>query len=279
MKVSMWGPTSSGKTTYIAMVYGSVLMTDKSPWLIRPNDFPAREFVRENYSLLRKGIFPPQTSLMEPVYYNYLFRQCDEESEEEFKPKSGWAGRLSDILSFSPIEELDDPYNLQDGILVQFADVAGEAYNSVRLDDPLWDNLASSNALICLIDPNDASDHFDIALNLLSNLDFKMRDGRMGGDTWLPQYVAFCFSQCDTEAFRHFINDPKSIVQHLQQTQNLNIDRLLRQYVNKERLKYFTVSAIGTEVSVNGGTIQNPHLIKPINVLEPLKWLFRVAGR
>lgn len=71
MRISMWGPKSSGKTTYIAMIYGTALKSNVK-WVIRPDDIGSTEFVQENINTLRNGSFPLPTSIVqEPNIYHY----------------------------------------------------------------------------------------------------------------------------------------------------------------------------------------------------------------
>ena len=83
MRISMWGPKSAGKTTYIAMVYGTALKSN-TQWVIRPNDINSTNFVRDNINRIRSGGFPEPTFLVEePNMYQYQIRTKIAQKEDE----------------------------------------------------------------------------------------------------------------------------------------------------------------------------------------------------
>lgn len=274
MRISMWGPRSSGKTTYIAMVYGTALKSNVN-WIVKPNDLESTKFVRDNINLIRNGGFPPATMpVAEPNFYHYQIyarssnRAKDNGNEKEF---------MESVVDFVRGVSLESPAKkIPEDIIISLADVAGEQFLTESLDHPLWEHLAASEGLICLLDPADAQDHFDITFQLLQFLWLKLKErpnGLIDGGM-LPHYVAFCFSKVDQPEFAKFVNKPRDLVLFLESQINLDIDKLLLQYFLPDRIKYFTISSVGLQAKVDGHLIENPRQILPINVLEPLQWLF-----
>ena len=278
MRIALWGPKSSGKTTYLAMVYGTALKS-RTRWIVRPNDISSTDFVRENVNRMRRGEFPLATIPspgQEPIYYSYEFRPGEDTSSKD--EEKDLLESLFDFLKGSDLKRLDSPK--QDRVIVEFADVAGEMYLSESLENPLWEHLATSDGLICLLDPLDAEDHFEITFQLLQYLWLKLKDRPNALiDGKLPHYVAFCFSKIDDPSLIQYLNKPKELVKFLELRMNMNIDKLLIQYVIPDRLKYFTISSVGQAAEAEGMAIQNPREISPINILEPLRWLFQTTGR
>jgi len=282
MRISMWGPKGSGKTTYIAMIYGTALKSNVK-WVIRPNDLNSTQFVQENINAIRNGEFPtPTTYVQEPNIYKYQIHalnpaalsENENGNEKEF---------LESVVDFVRNVKLDQSSkkNASEEVVVSLADVAGEQFLTESLDHPLWEHLATSDGLVCLLDPAEAESHFDVTFRLLQFLWLKLKDrpNFLVNNNYLPHYVAFCFSKIDQSDFIGFVNKPRDLVLHLEKQNNLDIDKLLLQYFLPDRIKYFTISSIGMQAHVSGHTIENPKDIAPINILEPLRWLFLKSGK
>jgi hypothetical protein len=282
MKISMWGPKSSGKTTYIAMVYGTALRS-KTRWIIRPHDFESTEFVSENINLIRTGTFPMQTQLMDdPLTYYYQFRPgtAEDRNENPIEDRDKFEEIVDYFRGFGVSSQHPEEKSESHKVIVEFADVAGEQYLNEPLEHKLWEHLATSDGLVCLLDPADSDDHFKIIFKLLQYLWLKLKerpDGLIDGK--LPHYIAFCFSKIDQAGFAQYINKPQELIEFLENRINMNVDKMLLQYFIKKRIRYFTISAIGTEAGVEGERINHPERIAPINILKPLQWLFNISGK
>jgi MinD-like ATPase involved in chromosome partitioning or flagellar assembly len=271
--ISILGPKASGKTTYLAMLYGSALKSNVN-WVVRPNDVQSTNFVRNNINLLRSGNFPQPTKPdQEPHFYNFRIHTVKpvglsgDENQKEF---------LESIFDFvrgvssQDASKKDNP----EEIVVSLADVAGEEFLTISLDHPLWEHLATRDGLLCLLDPATAEDHLNVTFQLLQFLWLKLKDrpnALINGR--LPHYVAFCFSKMDQPAFARFVNRPRDLVLFLETKLNLDVDKLLLQFFLPDRIKYFTISSLGLQAKVSGLEIENPKDISPINILEPLRWL------
>ncbi|MCQ3930195.1 MAG: hypothetical protein DPW16_07020 [Chloroflexi bacterium] len=70
-QIGIWGPISSGKTTYLASVYVVIEARTQVGW--RMDALPsAREFIQNTAAILAKGRFPPPTELGRNIpYYEY----------------------------------------------------------------------------------------------------------------------------------------------------------------------------------------------------------------
>lgn len=282
MRVSMWGPKGSGKTTYIAMIYGTALKSNVK-WVIRPDDIDSTQFVQENINTLRNGEFPlPTIKVHEPNIYHYQIHTINAAalSDTENGNEKEFLESVVDFVRNVKLEQSPQK-NTSEEIMISLADVAGEQFLDEPLEHPLWEHLATSEGLVCLLDPAEAEIHFNVTFRLLQFLWLKLknRPNLLVKEKYLPHYVAFCFSKIDQPNFAQFINKPRDLVLHLEKQNNLDIDKLLLQYFLPDRIKYFTISSIGTQAKVSGPIIENPKDIAPVNILEPLQWLFMKAGK
>ena len=287
LRIPLWGPRSSGKTTYLTMVYGASLLSDIK-WTIRPNSIESMEFVRSNLNSIMQGRFPSATvPYPEIPYYSFEFWPGTPSKKD-----NSFANALAKLLSFLREDKLlnhnqgkyvNTENHQNHSVVIDFADIAGEQYLNEPLDHPLWEHLASGDGLICLLDPNDMNDHFEITLNLLQFLWLKLKSrSHLLIDGKLPHYIAFCFSKIDQYRYFQYNDNPEALLELMETTTGINIHRMLQQYFLPERLKYFALSSIGRvevrEDDFDGGKIIDPRSIAPINVLEPLRWLFTITG-
>jgi MinD-like ATPase involved in chromosome partitioning or flagellar assembly len=271
--ISLWGPKASGKDTYISMLYGTALKSNVE-WLVRPNDMLSTNFVRDNINLIRNGEFPPATlPESEPLFYNYQIRTINSAALSKNSNEKEFLESIVDFVRGVDVKSLDE--SPAENILISMADVAGEQFLTEPLEHQLWESLATSDGLICMLDPAEAENHFNITFQLFQFLWLKLKDrpNSLVKNT-LPHYVAFCFSKIDQPEFSKYINKPHDLVLYLENQTNLDIDKLLLQYFLPDHIKYFTISSIGTQAKVDGPLIENPKDISPINILEPLRWLF-----
>ena len=162
-------------------------------------------------------------------------------------------------------------------MVVSFADVAGELYEEESLTSQLWDHLADSDGILCLLDPNEnGADYFRMVFSLMQNLFLKQKElagGLVNGR--IPHYIAFCFSKIDHPDFHPLTNQHEKIIEFLATQTGINLDNLLSPYVLPERLEYFTISSLGTSAEIVDGQILAPQSISPINILQPLSWFFQ----
>lgn len=272
MKITFWGPKSSGKTTYLAMVYGIALKSAIN-WIIAPGDEASTIFIKDQINLIRKGNFPiPSQDQATYIYeitpgYNLPTEKEAPDLIEVLRDfLSGADIKKGDVEDFSPLT-------------INFVDVPGEFYLSKPLEDPLWEDLENSDGLICLINPADTEKSFEYLFQLLHFLKIKCKESGRLIHNKLPHYIALCFSQIDQPQFREYINKPKEIVKLLEEKDMFSIEKILLQSIHLDRLKIITVSSVGTECGASDGTIANPGKINPINVLQPLKWFFEKMGK
>lgn len=270
--IALWGPKASGKDTYMSMLYATALKSNVK-WVVRPNDILSTNFVRDSINFIRNGEFPPATlPESEPLFYNYQIERINSATLSKSSNEKEFLESLVDFVRGDT--KVSSDKSVTKNIVISMADVAGEQFLTESLEHPLWENLAGSDGLICMLDPAEAENHFNITLQLLQYLWLKLKDrpnGLVKGR--LPHYVAFCFSKIDQPEFSKFINKPRDLVLYLETQMNLDIDKLLIQYFIPDRIKYFTISSIGLQAKVDGSLIENPKDISPINILEPLQWL------
>jgi GTPase SAR1 family protein len=274
-RISLWGPKGAGKTTYIAMIYGTALKSNIK-WIIRPNDIASTQFVQENINIIRSGVFPTPTAyVQEPNIYRYHIHALNSAVLSENGNEKEFLESVVDFVRNVKSNQLSKKDTSKD-IVISLADVAGEQFFNESLDHALWEYLATSDGLICLLDPSEAENHFDITFRLLQFLWLKLKNHpNMLVDGRLPHYVAFCFSKIDQPDFVKFLNKPHDLILYLESQMGLDIEKLLLQYFLPDRITYFTISSIGLQTKIDGPLIENPKDISPINILEPLQWLFR----
>lgn len=268
MKITIWGPKSSGKTTYLTMVYG-IALKSQIKWIIGPGDEASVSFIKEQINHIRVGKFPSPTI----DKATYIYEITPGNRTHTGSDEKDLIEKIFDFLQGADLTKTDQE---ETGTLtINFVDMPGEDYLMKPLTDPLWDDLAESDGIICLINPADTENSFDYLFQLLYYLKIKVKESRKLIHNKLPQYVALCLSQIDQPEFREFIDKPKEIIERLENEDMFSIEKMLLQSISPDRLKIITISSVGIECGVNNGIIENPGKIDPINVLLPLKWFFQ----
>jgi len=258
MKIAMWGPSGAGKTTYLTRLC-TMAMSKSSKWTITTADEDSKNFKSINVGrMIEEGLFPPPNQVdADAKFYQF-----------NFVPKKVEGGIIDWIIGT----------NEAPVITIGLADVAGERYLNDPLDSPLWQQLADSDGLICLIDPANRR-NWSITDNLLESLQLKLKDTNRLVKNKLPHYVAFCFSKIDQPEFIQYSGgreeDKEELIKKLAFNPDLNLHRMLAQHVLPERLEYFFISSIGTECKPigGGGEFSNPEKLSQINLLKPFTWL------
>ncbi|TAH48066.1 MAG: hypothetical protein EYC68_22190 [Chloroflexota bacterium] len=302
-KIAMWGPRTSGKTTYVTAVYNTT--SDDDPghqWDIQLDDLESMNTIMEMSDNMRSwGEFPPLTDpASNPINYNFLFlpseKAVSKESSTSFLERmSKWIGEVPSDMKSGEIGKV--------GLRVTFTDVAGERYTSdLERNQEVWSRLVEADGLICLLDPASPLDHFSATDKLLNRLKYKLTQSapeRLVQER-IPHYIAFCFSKIDNEQFYQFQDSPEQVIDLLKKTSGQNVRRKLENYAIASRIRFFCISSVGVDenkktrvgkilklnhetgepiIDGDGKSIEitgviAPHEIKAIHILDPLEWLF-----
>ena len=193
VKIGLWGPPGSGKTTYLAALGQAVPPADRSlgRWSIYPvNESSESQLVEWSHRLVSEQRFPDRTDIDETIPLQWLFVRDVAES----RPEKKWWRRQR--KSGRP----------EDRFLVDLVDVSGEAYGydpggmnfSPDIMHKALDHLAEAAGLIFLFDPiterrtRSASEYVN---SILAKLTLRM-GGQLVGN-YLPQQVSVCVTKFD----------------------------------------------------------------------------------
>jgi energy-coupling factor transporter ATP-binding protein EcfA2 len=308
--IAMWGPPSSGKTTFLAAL-SIALQRRKYGLRLRGKDETSEEaLIRMMKELTRNHEFPDATEGIE--YYDWVLEGNFTEKRASMFRRGGSADQVSIGLNLvDATGELTDP----------------EVGFSERQE--LIEDIAKSSGIVYIFDPmrefaeGDAFDHTYGMLIQLARYQ-AAQPGWMGGR--LPHYVAVCVTKFDEvavyEAARKLnmiVPDPDDqfgfprvrddearelFVRLCEASGSGNADMIINameQYFMPDRIKYFVTSAVGffldprkrffdeddwqnvLPVERPAGTTGRPERkgkpakirggIYPINIVEPVSWL------
>jgi hypothetical protein len=311
--IAMWGPPSSGKTTFLAAL--SIALTRHNHgWRLRgANEASEQVLISMTKELTRDQAFPEATAGIE--YYNWVL-------EGNFSSqRTRWFRRGESGQTVS--------------VGLDLVDATGEITDPERMGysvrQELLDDLINSNGIVYIFDPmrefaeGDAFDHTYGMLIQLARLK-ATQPGWTGGR--LPHYVAVCVTKFDevpvyeaARAMNLIVDDPDDphrfprvrddeardlFVRLCEASGSGNAEMVinaLEQYFRPERIKYFVTSAIGFYLNPrkrvfdeedwqnvlpsevvgdregSSGEKRHPPKIRggvyPINIVEPVIWLCR----
>lgn len=311
--IAMWGPPSSGKTTFLAALSIALTRTNLGLRLRGANEASEQALINMTKELTKDQTFPEATANIE--YYNWVL-------DGNFSPKRrGLFRRDGSADSIS--------------IGLDLVDATGELTDPEKMGysarQELIEDLVKSSGIVYIFDPmrefteGDAFDHTYGMLIQLARLK-ATQPGWSGGR--LPHYVAVCVTKFDEiavyEAARKMnliVFDPddphefprvrddeaRDLFLKLCEASGTGnaemVINALEQYFRPDRIKYFVTSAIGFylnprrryfddedwqnvlpddgRVDLDGNLDRKgkPARIRggvyPINVVEPVIWLCR----
>jgi hypothetical protein len=195
VKISLWGPPGSGKTTYLAALRQAALSAAPSigQWNIIPDDDSSEDrLIKWSNRLVVDRMFPEQTELGEEISLQWLFL-------------GNLAGSRYDHRRFGRRRRLECKFllDLVDVSGEAFRDPPGEGQDKVQRVPPqirerALDHLEEADGLIYLFDPITERDHQSATMYLngtLTNLSKRMRK-RVEGHQ-LPKDVSVCVTKFD----------------------------------------------------------------------------------
>ncbi len=281
LRIAVWGPAGSGKTTYIAALFGACLAPD-ARWSARPNDVQTADFVLDHLVRLRQqGNFPEAGHPgVEPATYSFSFHPRPFQLANTEESAATFRSSMADYAKWIVANDVTIPTRVEGpDLLISFTDMSGEQYFSEDLASRTWDYMWKCDGLLCLLDPTKADEHFKIIMALAHRLWFRSKEtsSRLV-DHMLPHYLAICFTKIDKADFARYRYKPNDLVADLSNKVGVDLYHLLRSYFKPDRIKFFCLSAIGIDENgqslVQGDRIIAPDKIRPINMLAPLRWLF-----
>lgn len=316
--ITMWGPPSAGKTTFLAALHIALIRRKKATWLLVPEDLASQtDLVRLTTVLTGGGSFPQATAQIDEYHWSLV-------KQRQHPLRRTWLWRLWRQVLRLPEAAARVPLDVYDPS--GFA--AGESNFGTDLGNRLIRDLAKSAGIIFLFDPiteferGDAFSYtYGVMVQLLRILG---REGR------LPHFVAVCITKFDEirvlgsadkwnltdvdkndelEFPRVADEDARTFLENLcrvsrSDTADLVLN-MLDQHFYPERVKFFVTSAIGFYLNpmlqprmfdtedyqnhvveirktADGNTEVMTRIrgaIHPINVIEPILWLTENVAR
>jgi hypothetical protein len=259
--IGIWGPSQSGKTTYLASLI-SEMKSNPDKWdlvQLRSQDHDTNidtKLVPD----LRKGLFPAGTDFVDPSElkpYVYHITKRNLLSKKRFSIK---------ILDFP-------------GIWVGLGDSRSKA---------LLEHLAECDGIIAIVDPqkenggeavfgHSEKNYDHVISELISEIRSTQED-----NTTVPR-ISFCISKCDLDQNFKYIDNPEEYFKSI-------IGRAIWGDIKntfRKKHKVFCISSVGRYLTPSGHEKPNivfdtaeaieripyPDKRNPINLLEPLEWL------
>ena len=298
MRIGIWGPPASGKTTYLAAIKHDAANRagdEIGTWKIIPRNVPSEQLLTQWTQLLvEQQEFPEATAVgaWSDLWWHFI---GDLSGSRYARRRLGIFGRPA------PTSEFD----------LELIDVSGEAFGYRPTDKHMPEStvrrtlahLAGSDGLVFLFDPITERDNPSVATyveRVLNNLSRRiLNEGRMA-DGYLPHHIAICVTKTDSaelvEQARRagLVNTgPDGIDRVLNgQAEALfnaicedgfweddgrrhggarYVRNQLRTYFHPKRTRYYAISAIGHQnLATRGGVVKITGPIRPYNVLEPL---------
>jgi hypothetical protein len=306
----MWGPPSTGKTTFLAALHIALLEREKSDWLLVPEDAASEaELIKMTYTLAHGGEFPPATEQISEYHWSLM-------KQRRHPGRSRWRRRMRRLLR-RPESASRVPLDVYDA--------SGKAAGMDNFLQPLGNtfikDLTNSAGIIFLYDPItefDQKDAFSYTYAVMTQL--LKQAGHQGR---LPHFVAVCITKFDEIRVLNsaekweFVEwggpygfprvpdgDAREFLEGLCRVSRSPTSSLVLSMLDKnfypERVKFFVTSAIGFYLD----PMINPKLfdpddfqnhvvefrgttkitgvrgaIHPINVIEPVLWLTENVAR
>ncbi|MEC4814011.1 MAG: hypothetical protein SAK29_12165 [Scytonema sp. PMC 1069.18] len=243
IRLGIWGTKSSGKTTYLAMLYDALELSNK--WQVTV-DKKARNFVQTHLETIRENLeFPEPTEKSETLeIFSYTLN-----------PDPSSVNSSTIVLNF-----IDAPGEFYEHILEASARIDNpdtQAYGEEDGSMDIVDYLINCDGIIFLLDPVRSKEDGKKYSTLLRTLfqEFQERSQRSGATSGrLEQYMAFCVTKVDREELwsKGYKSDElaQKVGLELARVKNfcwLELDREKRRNrISKEnRCEFFSVSSIG----------------------------------
>jgi len=242
VKIGVWGPPQSGKTTYLSMLQ----YADCQGWKIKPRGKETQDIYIEYSEKIRDDLeFVPGTI---PGHVSYLTFDFD-------GPKGLFQNHRYRIV---------------------LPEAAGEHYEKPETNTELLHEMSRYQGIIWLVDPVRIDNPSGRTYRAMIQ-EWLLRLHEIQGGGTLKQYMAFCLTKMDLPEYVDYFDDPKNFC--LDKLGG-DVERKLEDYCDHNRIEFFSTSSIGfipdTRESnidpINSTKLRNP--ARPINLFDPFSWLF-----
>ena len=252
VKVGVWGPPGSGKTTYMIMLQFD---EDHIGWKIKPLGWETQEIYLDGTDRMREQLRFVDPTPLETKYMNFDFEG----------PVGGFFQRDRTFRVVIP-------------------EAPGEFYEKPEIYPELLDEISRYQGILWLVDPEQIDnpperDGRRSYRRMIQQWLYSLYDkqGRRGS---LKHYMAFCLTKMDMPNHYAHINNPKD---YCLDKLGTDVQKFLETYCDLDRISFFATSSIG--VDKNHATnleltdpdlknLRNP--AHPINLFQPFDWLFSV---
>jgi hypothetical protein len=302
--IAMWGPPTSGKTTFIGALNIALALEGGAWKMVGRDDASTALLTKLTDSLANDRKFPEGTVGVDTC------RWLLTGSQQQVVRGGLFRRKRTERVSQSVRLDLVDPAGGLYGTDVRTSDYARGV---------LLDNLQRSRGIIFIFDPIREfweGDGFRFTVGVLNSLAQLMTESGQLGDGHLPHHIAICITKFDEvrvlqtaeklELVTARRNDEfgfprveaahaeellRNLCQHSQSgNAGLMLDNL-RQHFAPERIRYFATSAIGFHVDPASGAYDPDDYqnlmpdpgdpmemcirgsVRPINVIDPVMWL------
>jgi len=304
-RISLWGPTASGKSTYLAALNTAAAQSLDRPLIYGRNNDSTDFLARSTHSLNRQR-FPSPSIASQPLRFAINVPALG---------ASNHATTIPAVPTQFNIDIQDDPgllFNPEPDFRPGRLDIGG--MDNADEETAFVGGLSRSDGFIFLIDP-DLGPHgmYDGFGALLLKIAQRCNEQKRIGDGWLPHYLAACIAKFDRpdiyqwaessgncqvrpddpHRFPHVPDDMAKdfFTSICSKTGVRTIPAIIDQYFHPDRIRYFVISSIGFHL--DSATAQfdehdyqnlmhkpdgEPRIrsgIHPIGVIEPILWLGR----
>lgn len=252
VKIGVWGPPGSGKTTYMLMLQ---FAEDRNGWKIKPLGWETQEIYLEGTDLIRD-----KRRLVDPTPLQTKYLTFDFEG-----PVGGIFQRNRTFRVVMP-------------------EAPGEFYEKPEQYPDLINEMSRYQGILWLVDPEqidnppqreDRRSYRRMIQQWLYAL-YDKQDSRGS----LNHYMAFCLTKMDLPKHYAHIDNPKDYC--LDKLGN-DVQLFLETYCDLSKINFFATSSVGVDQNSESNLdskdpdrrkLRNP--AQPINLFQPLHWLFSV---
>lgn len=249
VKIGVWGPPGSGKTTYMIMLQ---FADDRGDWRIKPLGRDTQELYLEGTDRMRDELEFVEATPLEVRFLTFDFE-----------------GPVGGLLQ------------LNRTFRVVIPEAPGEYYEKPEKAPELVDEMGRYQGILWLIDPEQVDNPPNLGRRSYRRMIQQWLYGlheRQGSRGDLKHYMAFCLTKMDLPNHYPHIDNPRD---YCLDKLGEDVQMFLETYCDLGRIEFFATSSIGVDPDNNTNmdltdSKRLRHPARPINLFEPLRWLFSV---